>query len=195
MAFLRSTPATEVESEVHGKQVYLRHPVMSDYTAWAQLRALSRHHLTYWEPQWARDELARSSFRRRLRQYQREQKEDVGYAFLIFRHTSAELVGGLSLSNVRRGVAQTASVGYWVGAPHAGNGYMTDAVKAIMPYVFVTLGLHRLEAACLPHNAPSSRVLEKCGFKREGMARRYLKINGIWQNHDLFALLQDDARA
>ena len=107
---------------------------MSDYAAWAQLRALSRQHLTYWEPQWARDELARSSFRRRLRQYQREQKEDVGYAFLIFRHASAELIGGLSLSNVRRGVAQTASVGYWVGAPHAGNGYMTDAVKAIMPY-------------------------------------------------------------
>jgi ribosomal-protein-alanine N-acetyltransferase len=105
------------------------------------------------------------------------------------------LLGGLSISNVRRGVAQAASVGYWIGAPHVGRGHMTDAVKAVLPFAFVTLGLHRLEAACLPHNYPSARVLQKAGFKREGMARRYLKINGLWQDHDLFALLQDDARA
>jgi [ribosomal protein S5]-alanine N-acetyltransferase len=194
MAFLRSTSAIDAEAEVHGQQVLLRHPTMGDYAEWAELRALSRQHLTPWEPQWARDELARSSFRRRLRQYQREQKEDLGYAFLIFRQADARLLGGLSISNVRRGVAQAASVGYWIGAPHIGRGHMTDAVRAVLPYSFATLGLHRLEAACLPHNAASTRVLLKAGFKREGLARRYLKINGAWQDHDLFALLQDDAR-
>jgi ribosomal-protein-alanine N-acetyltransferase len=194
MAFLRSTSAIEAEAEIHGRDVFLRHPAMGDYSAWAELRAASRQHLTAWEPQWARDELTRSAYRRRLRQYQRELREDQGYAFLIFRRSDAALVGGLSVSNVRRGVAQAASIGYWIGAPHVRRGYMGDAVKALLPFVFGTLGLHRLEAACLPRNLPSTRVLEKVGFKREGMARRYLKINGVWQDHDLFALLQDDAR-
>ena len=194
MAFLRSTSGIDAEAEIHGQEVFLRHPTMGDYGAWAELRAMSRQHLTVWEPQWARDELTRSAFRRRLRQYQRELREDQGYAFLIFRHAGAKLLGGLSVSNVRRGVAQAASLGYWIGAPYVGRGHMTDAVKAVLPFAFVTLGLHRLEAACLPHNLPSTRVLEKAGFKREGMARRYLKINGVWQDHDLFALLQDDAR-
>jgi len=193
MAFLRSTSGIDAEAEIHGQAVFLRHPAMGDYSAWAELRAMSRQHLTVWEPQWARDELTRSAFRRRLRQYQRELREDQGYAFLIFRHAGAALVGGLSISNVRRGVAQAASIGYWIGAPYVRRGHMTDAVKAVLPFAFATLGLHRLEAACLPHNHPSTRVLEKVGFKREGMARRYLKINGVWQDHDLFALLQDDA--
>jgi len=195
MAFLRSTSPTDGEAEILGQEVVLRHPAMGDYQAWAELRAMSRLHLTVWEPQWARDELTRSACRRRLRQFQRELKEDLGYALLIFRQADSVLLGGLSISNVRRGVAQAASVGYWIGAPHIGRGHMTDAVKAVLPFAFVTLGLHRLEAACLPHNYPSARVLQKAGFKREGMARRYLKINGLWQDHDLFALLQDDARA
>ena len=195
MAFLRSSSGIDPDAEVHGRELFLRHPAMGDYAAWAELRALSRHHLTVWEPQWARDELSRSAFRRRLRQYQRELREDQGYAFLIFRSVDATLLGGLSISNVRRGVAQAASIGYWIGVPHIRRGHMSDAVKACLPFAFNTLGLHRLEAACLPHNIPSQRVLEKVGFKREGMARRYLKINGVWQDHDLFALLQDDARA
>src|SRR6476646_4860281 len=104
MAFLRSTSGIDPEAEVHGQEVFLRHPAMGDYAAWAQLRARSRQHLTVWEPQWARDELTRSAFRRRLRQYQRELREDQGYAFLIFRQADSVLLGGLSISNVRRGV-------------------------------------------------------------------------------------------
>jgi ribosomal-protein-alanine N-acetyltransferase len=155
---------------------------------------VSREHLTPWEPQWARDELARSAFRRRLRQYQRELRDDQSYAFFIFREADDTLVGGLTLGSIRRGVAQAASVGYWIGLPYTGRGYMTDALGTMVPFAFGTLGLHRLEAACLPHNAASSRVLEKIGFRREGLARHYLKINGVWQDHDLYALLQDDKR-
>jgi ribosomal-protein-alanine N-acetyltransferase len=194
MAFSRSI-LPDVDAEVRGRQVYLRQPAMGDYSAWAELRALSRQHLTVWEPLWTRDELSRSAFRRRLRQYQREMREDQGYAFLIFREGDVTLVGGLTISNVRRGVAQSASVGYWMGLPHVRCGYMTDALRAVVPFAFGTLGLHRMEAACLPHNAPSARVLEKAGFRREGTARRYLKINDIWQDHDLYALLHDDPRA
>lgn len=193
MAFSRSI-LPDVDVEVRGREVYLRQPVMGDYAAWAELRALSRQHLTVWEPLWTRDELTRSAFRRRLRQYQREMREDQGYAFLIFREAGATLLGGLTISNVRRGVAQSASVGYWMGLPHVRGGHMTDALRAVVPFAFGTLGLHRLEAACLPHNASSARVLEKSGFRREGTARRYLKINDVWQDHDLYALLNDDAR-
>lgn len=191
MAFLRVTHGDR-EAEIRGAHVYLRHPAMHDYAAWAELRALSRHHLTPWEPKWARDELTRSCYRRRLRQFQREIRDDHGYAFLIFSEADALLVGGLNISNVRRGVAQAASLGYWIGLPHIGRGLMTDAVRATLRLAFGPLGLNRLEAACLPSNAASARVLEKIGFRREGRARRYLKINGEWQDHDLYALLHDD---
>jgi ribosomal-protein-alanine N-acetyltransferase len=190
-AFLR-TPIVDREAELRGDRVYLRHPVSQDYAAWAELRAMSRHHLTPWEPKWSRDELTRSCFRRRLRQFYREQRDDQGYAYLIFQETGGALIGGLSISNVRRGVAQAASVGYWIGLPFAGQGLMTDAAGAAVRFVFDRLGLNRLEAACLPSNVASARVLEKTGFVKEGRARRYLKINDQWQDHDLYAILRDD---
>jgi ribosomal-protein-alanine N-acetyltransferase len=194
MAFLKPSHSIDHEAEIRGERVWLRHPTMQDYPAWAELRALSRQHLTPWEPQWARDELSRSAFRRRLRQVQREARDDQGYAYFIFDETTATLLGGLNIGNVRRGVAQAASLGYWMGAPHAGRGLMTDAVLAAVQFAFSTLRLNRLEAACLPSNAASARVLEKVGFRLEGRARRYLKIDGRWQDHDLYALLNDDPR-
>src|ERR1700741_3720114 len=118
MAFLRPSLVVDPDTEIRGGWVSLRPPTMQDYSAWAELRALSRAHLTPWEPQWARDELTRSNFRRRLRQYHREMRDDMGYAYLIFTEGDVALVGGLNISNVRRGVAQAASIGYWMGAPH-----------------------------------------------------------------------------
>jgi ribosomal-protein-alanine N-acetyltransferase len=164
---------------------------MQDYAEWAELRALSREHLVPWEPQWTRDELSRSAYRRRLRHYQREMREDQGYAFFIFRALDGVLIGGLTLSHVRRGVSQAASLGYWIGAPHVRRGYMSEGVAVVLCYAFDDLRLHRLEAACLPDNKASMRVLERNGFEREGLARRYLKINGMWQDHVLFAKLSD----
>jgi ribosomal-protein-alanine N-acetyltransferase len=145
MAFLRPTPSIDPDADIRGPRVYLRYPTMQDYGAWAELRALSRQHLTPWEPQWARDELTRSSFRRRLRQTQREVRDDLGYAYLIFGETPLTLLGGLNISNVRRGVAQTASLGYWIGAPYAGRGLMTEAVRAASVFAFSSLRLNRLE--------------------------------------------------
>jgi [ribosomal protein S5]-alanine N-acetyltransferase len=192
MAFLRNSLIDDAAPVVRSERLWLRAPVMSDHTAWADLRGQSRQHLTPWEPQWSMDELARVSFRRRLRHYANDIKEDLGYAFLIFRQDSNELLGGLTLSNVRRGVTQAACLGYWIGQPHQGHGYMTEAVQAVATFVFSELKLHRLEAACLPHNTPSIAVLDRTGFTAEGLARRYLKINGQWQDHRLFARLSDD---
>ena len=157
-----------------------------------RLREQSRAFLTPWEPTWPADDLTRGAFRRRLKRYAEDLRSDLAYAFLIFRSDDNALVGGLTLANIRRGVAQAGSIGYWVGAPFARKGYMTAAMRALIPFCFGTLRLHRLEAACIPANAASIRLLEKTGFQREGYARGYLCINGIWQDHLLYARLKDD---
>lgn len=192
MAFLRSSIAQDAVGIVRGRGVWLRSPMMGDYGAWAELRTMSREHLTPWEPSWQRDELSRSSFRRRVRHYQREAREDLGYAFLIFKDAGDRLLGGLTLSNVRRGVTQAAVLGYWLGLPFVRQGFMTEAVAAIAAFSFEELHLHRLEAATMPNNAASVRVLERNGFRREGLARRLLKINGTWEDHVLHALLAEE---
>jgi ribosomal-protein-alanine N-acetyltransferase len=194
MALLRTATSGDFGPVIHSGRVLLRTPQMSDYAAWAELRATSRDFLTPWEPLWAVDELSRASFRRRVRHYLRDLREDMGYALFIFCASTGALVGGLTLCNVRRGVTQACTLGYWIGAPYARQGYMTEGVRAVIPFVFDSLELHRLEAACLPANAASMRLLECTGFHHEGMARRYLKINGVWQDHLLYALLESDLR-
>jgi ribosomal-protein-alanine N-acetyltransferase len=194
MALLRAASPNDFGPVIETERVLLRTPQMSDYPAWAELRATSRDFLMPWEPLWSPDELSRASFRRRVRHYLRDLREDVGYALFIYDRTRNALVGGLTLCNVRRGVTQACTLGYWVGARYAKQGYMTAAVRAVVPFVFDTLELHRLEAACLPSNTASVRLLEKTGFHREGLARRYLRINGVWQDHLLYALLESDPR-
>lgn len=192
MALLRAVSTSDLGPVIESDAVTLRTPQMSDYPEWAELRALSREFLTPWEPLWASDELSRASFRRRVRHYLRDLREDVGYALFIFAAPQGRLVGGLTLCNVRRGVTQSCTLGYWIGAKYANQGHMTAAVRAVVPFVFDSLELHRLEAACIPSNTASIRLLEKTGFRREGLARRYLRINGVWQDHLLYALLDTD---
>ncbi len=194
MALLRAASPSDLGPVIESERVFLRSPQMSDHPVWAELRAASREFLTPWEPLWASDELSRTAFRRRVRHYLRDLREDVGYALFVFSAQTGTLVGGLTLCNVRRGVTQSCTLGYWIGAKYAQRGYMTAAVRAVIPFVFDSLELHRLEAACLPTNTASIRLLEKTGFTREGIARRYLRINGIWQDHLLYALLDTDAR-
>lgn len=194
MALLRAATPGDIGPVIETERVVLRAPQMSDYPAWAELRATSRDFLVPWEPLWALDELSRASFRRRVRHYLRDMREDMGYALFVYDTQSAALVGGITLCNVRRGVTQSCTLGYWVGAAHAKRGYMTAAVRAVMPFVFDSLELHRLEAACLPTNTASMRLLKRVGFTREGLARRYLRINGDWRDHVLYALLDTDSR-
>lgn len=182
----------DVGPTLRGASVYLRAPSLSDYPQWADLREDSRAFLAPWEPTWPADDLTRAAFKRRIKRYQREVREDLGYPFFIFRSGTDDLVGGVTLSNVRRGVTQACSLGYWMGERYAGAGRMSEAVSVLLPYAFDQLRLHRIEAASMPNNARSIRLLEKVGFQREGFARRYLLIDGRWQDHVLFALLAED---
>ena len=178
--------------QLTGDGVRLRPPRMTDYTAWSELRLRSRDFLQPWEPTWPTDDLTKSAFRRRLAAYTRDIDLDQAYPFFIFRSRDEALLGGVTLSNVRRGVAQMASVGYWTGLPFARRGHMSAAVRAVAPFAFQRLGLHRLEAACIPENTPSRELLLKTGFRLEGEARAYLKINGVWRDHLLFGMLAGD---
>ncbi|MEZ5995073.1 MAG: GNAT family protein [Hyphomonadaceae bacterium] len=178
---------------IDGDGVYLRAPEPRDYQEWADLRDASRNFLTPWEPTWAQDETSRASYRYKLRRYTEDARDDKAHALFVFREGDDALVGGVTLSNIRRGVAQTASLGYWAGQEHAGNGYTTSAVRAVLRYAFEDLDLHRVEAACQPDNIASRRVLEKAGFTEEGRASAYLKINGDWRDHILFGIVNSRA--
>lgn len=165
----------------------LRLPAVSDYGAWVSERSESRAFLRPWEPTWSADDLTRAAFKRRVRRVQRDAAEQSGFAFLIFRRDDEALLGGVTLSNIRRGVAQSASLGYWMSVRHAGHGYMRRAVDLVLDFAFGELRLHRVEAACIPGNERSLGLLEKAGFVREGYARRYLLIDGRWQDHVLLS--------
>ncbi len=194
MALFGLARSADPQPLVRGDGLYLRPAVAADYSAWARLREQSRAFLTPWEPTWLSDDLTRTAFRRRLRRQAEEIAGDESFAFLIFDSTSDELLGGLTLGGIRRGVAQAATLGYWRGAPHAGKGRMTRAVDAVVRFGFDSLRLHRIEAACIPDNAPSIALLERNGFEREGFARAYLKINDAWRDHILLALLEGEAK-
>ena len=191
MAFFRTINFTEPLPSVDGDGILLRMPQTTDFEEWSALREASRDFLTPWEPTWPDDDLTRGAFRRRIKRYAEDLRTDQGYAFLITRTTDGALVGGLTLANIRRGVAQAGSLGYWVGLPFVRQGYMTAAVRAVIPFAFASLRLHRVEAACIPSNTGSVKLLEKIGFVREGYAREYLCINGTWQDHLLYARLKD----
>ncbi len=177
-----------------GERIYLRPPLQLDWREWAALRAESYSFLAPWEPTWPYDALTRRAFRRRVRLYRSEMRQQISYSFFLFRRYDNTLLGGLTLSNLRRGVAQSANLGYWIGNPHSRLGYMAEALDLVLKYAFDDLALHRIEAACLPDNQASRGLLLKCGFREEGFARDYLRIDGRWQDHALFAILRDDIK-
>jgi len=175
-----------------GPRILLRTPEREDFVEWSKLRSESRGFLTPFEPSWPADAVTRAGFRRRLQRYALDWRTDQGYSFLLLRRADRTLLGGISLSNVRRGVAESGSLGYWVGERFARQGYMTDGLKLILTLAFNRLKLHRVEAACLPHNTASRRLLLKSGFREEGYAHQYLSIDGRWQDHVLFGLVDSE---
>lgn len=179
------------EPVLSNETVRLLLPRGSDHAAWAALRQRSRAFLEPWEPTWPPDELSAAAWRQRLKRYRRDMAVGASLPLLILDAGSGTLVGGITLANIRYGVAQSASIGYWMGEPYAGRGLMSAAMKLVISHAFDTLRLHRLEAACIPGNNRSIRVLEKAGFEREGLLKSYLKINGVWQDHFLYALISD----
>ncbi|WP_170332716.1 GNAT family N-acetyltransferase [Ruegeria arenilitoris] len=176
------------------ERLSLRPPVHSDFNDWAALRRASREFLTPWEPVWAKDHLSRKSFTNRVYWAQRSVSSGTAIPLFLFRRSDDVLVGAITLDNVRRGPAQAGTLGYWTGEAFARNGYMHEAIGAVVHHAFTRLDLSRIEAACLPENKPSRGLLESSGFKYEGVAQSYLQINGRWRTHVLYSSLRSDRR-
>ena len=172
----------------------LRLPQHADWRAWAEVRKASVGFLAPWEPVWSADHLSRRAFTNRVYWAARAYAQGTAVPLMLVRRDDSALMGAITLDNIRRGPAQAGTLGYWMGAPHARQGYMREAILALTHHAFTRMDLSRLEAACLPENAASRGVLEKCGFKYEGVAQSYLQINGRWRNHVLYANLRGDRR-
>jgi ribosomal-protein-alanine N-acetyltransferase len=175
-------------------RMILRPPVHGDYRAWAALREESRAFLSPWEPSWAGDHLTRRSFTNRVYWAQRSVANGTAVPLFLLRREDEALMGAITLDNIRRGPAQAATTGYWIGERFARQGYMREALIAVVHHAFAAMDLSRIEAGCLPENTPSRRLLESCGYKYEGVAQSYLQINGRWRNHVLYANLRHDRR-
>lgn len=179
---------------IETERMTLRSPTHSDFRAWTALRQASAEHLTPWEPSWATDHLTRKAFTNRVYWAQRSVASGTALPLFLFRRSDSALIGAITLDNIRRGPAQAGTLGYWTGQTHARQGYMQEAIKAVVHYAFTRIDLSRIEAACLPENAASRGLLESCGFKYEGVAQSYLQIDGRWRTHVLYAALRMDRR-
>lgn len=197
-----------------GDRVVLRPPLLADYQSWADLRRRSREFLEPWEPKWGADALSRRVYRARIGRMAREWNADQGYAFHLIATGQGDIdaqrgavLGGVNLNQVRRLSAQSVSLGYWMGEAYAGKGLMREALDLLLPFAFaahewgengssaVGLGLHRVDAACIPENTRSRRLLARLGFQEIGLAPAYLKINGDWRDHVCHQMLAEDFAA
>lgn len=179
---------------IESERMYLRLPEIRDHKNWIDLREGGQDFLRIWEPDWASNHFSIAAFKNRIYWARKAFNADEALPLFLFKKDDDVLMGAITLDNIRRGPAQSASLGYWIGQEFSGNGYMSEAVKTIVNYSFSKKKLSRIEAATLPENAPSRRVLEKSGFKYEGVAQSYLQINGRWRTHVLYANLHNDRR-
>ena len=182
-------PRQSKDLTIRTQRMVLRPPLITDFEAWSNARLASRAFLEPWEPTWPSDDLTRTSFKDRCAYASRDAARDEAYMFLIFLAETNDVIGGITLGQVRRRAAQCATLGYWMHHGHVGRGYMTEAVEALCRFGFGALMLQRIEAGCLLANKASIRVLEKAGFEVEGIAKAYLQIAGRRQDHLLFARL------
>ena len=180
------------KKKLTGERVFLRPPKRRDALKWQKLRMSSKSFLVPWEPSWDASSCSRRAYLRYFKNSNYLANMDRAYSFLIFKTDDKTLLGGINIGNVRRGVSQSASLGYWIGEKHSRNGYMKEALKLLIPSLFVDLRLNRIEAATLEENIASKNLLKKIGFKKEGVLRKYLKINGTWRDHILYGLLEND---
>lgn len=185
---------TRSRVRVDTERMVLRPPVHSDFREWAALRQTSEAFLKPWEPEWAPDHLTRKSFINRVYWANRSISQDTAVPLFLERRGDGKLLGAITLDNIRRGPSQAGTIGYWIGEPFARQGYMREALTATVHYAFEVQDLSRIESACLPENTPSRGLLEKCGYKYEGVAQSYLQIDGRWRNHVLYANLRGDRR-
>lgn len=187
----RRPPPLAIETS----RLTLRLPEMSDHAPWAQRRRQGEDFLRVWEPSWSFDHFSRRAFRNRVYWAHRAREEGRALPLFLVRREDRRLLGAITLDNIRRGPSQSVQVGYWIGPEHARQGFMSEALAALVRHAFGTLNLSRIEAACLAENAASRALLEGRGFSYEGVTRSYLQINGEWRDHVLYAILRQDRRS
>ena len=192
MPFLNAYSLKKNLFEITGQKVILRPPQYSDWKAWADERKKNKLYLQPWEPLWSINELERSSFVKRVRMFERLSHNDQAYSFLIYKSDNEDFIGEVNISNVQRGIIQSCTIGYWIAKDCEGKGMMSESLELVKEFIFNELKLHRIEAACLPHNTPSLKLLLKNGFIKEGTARKLLKINDKWQDHTVLSFILDD---
>ncbi len=191
MVTLRGTGHAPVS--LHGRRVVLRTLADSDYAAWHEVRVRCRDWLLKWEPRSVHaPHLAedRRSFATRCQVRERERQIGTGFGFGIF--VDGRFVGEISLSSIQRGPLQSAFVGYWIDEAYAGRGLMPESVVVVLQFAFESLRLHRIEINIIPRNAASRRVVEKLGLRFEGIAERYLEIDGAWEDHAHYAITAEE---
>jgi len=178
---------------IEGHNVFLRSPDFKDWREWSDLRKLNMEYLKPWEPSWSRYELERSFFVKRVKFFNKLSNKDKAHSFLIFETTNSKLIGEININNIQRGVVQSCSIGYWISEDKMGLGYMKESIDMLKNFIFNNLKLHRVEAACLPHNERSLKTLLNSKFEIEGHAKKYLKINGAWEDHVLLSCINNES--
>ena len=176
------------KTELIGDRIMMRPPALSDWQDWAAVRENNFDHIQPFDPKWPKDAYTQDLFKRRTYRQSREWALGRANAFLIFTKDHRRLIGGMNINNICRGSAQFASIGYWIDKEFEGQGYMAEAIRLTLHYCFEVLLLHRVNASCLPHNERSQKTLLNAGFKKEGFAEKYLQINGVWEDHELYGL-------
>jgi ribosomal-protein-alanine N-acetyltransferase len=177
-----------------GRRVLLRPLIVSDFSAWQEVRRRNADWLTKWEAQRVAGQPDvvedRDAYSVRCSARQRERQLGTGYGFGIF--VNGDFAGEINLTAVQRGPFQSAYVGYWIDEKHAGNGYMPESLVVLAQFAFEELHLHRIQISIIPRNTPSRRVVEKLGIRDEGIAFRYLEINGVWEDHVRYGLTTEE---
>jgi len=192
MTILRPFQSKKESMVLYGNKVFLRAPEFRDWREWSELRKFNMEYLKPWEPAWSPYELERGYFVKRVKFFDKLSNRDKGYSFLIFLNDKNKLIGEININNIQRGVVQSCSIGYWISENKMGLGYMRESISILKDFIFNDLKLHRIEAACLPRNMRSLRTLLKSEFEIEGHAKKYLKINGVWEDHILLSCIKHE---
>lgn len=185
----------ETGRELIGRRVLLRPLRADDYRSWHGVRTRSREWLIHWEPRPAGTSFPpedRSTFTARCAMRERDRQLGTAYSFGIF--VAGEFAGEINLSSIARGASQSAYLGYWIDRDQAGHGYMPESCVLVFGFAFEELGLHRIQVSIIPRNAKSRRVVEKLGLRVEGIAKGYLEIDGVWEDHMCYAITADEWR-
>ncbi len=178
--------------ELIGEKVFLKTPVKENWSEWAKLRQKSKNFLQPWEPKWPKNFLTQESFSIFINMVEIALRNKTAYNFFIFNKKNNHLMGGISLNVFKSEGYKSITIGYWMGQDYAGKGYMKDSLKVVCDFCFNDLNFYRIEAACLPKNITSKKVLLNAGFEIEGYAKKYLKINGSLEDHLLLAKIKKD---